>query len=105
MEYRGFYIWAKERDPGMWRAMVRRTNGTSLTGGRKKLAEAIANTDATTEADALKMAMAVIDAGDFWSRSKRNARSEEADAPKMKRNAAPSERYWRVVARNGSSAP
>ena len=84
VQYSVFDIRAFEREPGKWRAAVRRTNGMPLKGGRKRLVEYVTDSDATSKADAMQMAMVAIDADFFWSRSK-------------KQN-APYERFWRIVA-------
>ena len=79
MEYKGFYLWAFEREPGRWRAAIRRKSGMPLTSGYKRFAKYTTDADATTAAGALNMAMAAIDT-DF-SRSKKGK----------------SERFWRVT--------
>jgi hypothetical protein len=86
MEYKEFYIRAFERETGKWRARVRRTNGMPLLRG-KRLAEYITDGDAKTAADALKMAMATVDAGSFLPRSKRKTH----------------ERFWRIMADQAKS--
>jgi hypothetical protein len=81
MEYKGFYISTYEREPEKWRARIRRVRDLPVTR-RKKLAEFITDRDARTAAQALKMAIATIDSGSFFARSKKGA-----------------ERFWRIQKR------
>jgi hypothetical protein len=82
MEYKEFDIRAFEQEPRKWRARVRRTNGMPLIRG-ERVVEYLTEMDATTAAEALKMAMAAIDAAYFLPRSKRGT-----------------ERFWRRVMAN-----
>jgi len=59
VQFSVFDIRAFEREPGKWRAAVRRTNGMPLKGGRKRLVEYVTDSDATSKADAMQMAMAI----------------------------------------------
>ncbi len=66
MEYNRLRVKAFEREPGKWRAEIRRANGRPLRFmGRKKLEKIVTGLDASTPAAAMVMAMAVIDAGSF----------------------------------------
>jgi hypothetical protein len=75
MEYKRFIVEAFERQPGQWRARVRRTSGRPLiaTGGTRT-EEFVTATDAKTASAAMIMAMDAIDAGTF---SRQTARSTE----------------------------
>ena len=72
MEYKGFYISTYEREPEKWRARIRRVRDLPVTR-RKKFVEYITYNDARTAAQALKMAIAAIDGGSFFARSKKGA--------------------------------
>lgn len=64
MEYKQFNLQAFEREPGKWRANVRRGDGKPVkVMGREKLVRFVTKFDASTAAAAIGMAMAVIDAG------------------------------------------
>lgn len=66
MEYKRFYVKAFEREPGKWRAEIRRPDGKPLKViGRKKLEKIVTRIDAPTEIASMIMAMAVIDHGSF----------------------------------------
>ena len=68
MEYKQFIIKLFEREPGKWRATVRRSDGKPpmVSGrGRVKLSEFVTGVDAITAAAAMLAAMAAIDAGAF----------------------------------------
>jgi hypothetical protein len=78
VEYKQFTISAYQREPGKWRARVRRTSGRPLISGRKKLLEFLTAKDGASEADAMTMAIEAIDAGAFSRATKRS-----------------SERFWR----------
>jgi len=66
MEYKHFHLHAFEREPGKWRASVRRTDGKPVKViGQKKLEKSVTRFDATTAVAAICMAMATIDAGTF----------------------------------------
>jgi hypothetical protein len=80
MEYKGFYISTYEREPEKWRARIRPVR--DLPVRRKKFAEYITDNDARTAAQALKMAIAAIDGGSFFARSKKGT-----------------ERFWRIQKR------
>jgi hypothetical protein len=66
MEYKQFSVRAFEREPGKWRAKIRRADGepVNVIGG-KKLDQSITAVDERTPAAALLMAIAAIDAGMF----------------------------------------
>jgi hypothetical protein len=78
MQYKQFTISAYEREPGKWRARVRRSSGRPLIGGRGKLLQFVAAIDASSEEDAMIMAIDAIDAGAFSRATQRS-----------------SERFWR----------
>ncbi len=66
MEYKGFYVEAFEREPGKWRANIRRIDGKPVKViGRERLEKSVTKFDATTEIAAKAIAMEVIDAGTF----------------------------------------
>jgi len=78
MEYKRFAVQAFEREPGKWRARIRRVDGepVQLTG-TDKLDQSITRADERTQAAALLMAMAAIAEGTFV------------------RDRAASEKFWR----------
>jgi hypothetical protein len=78
VEYKQFTISAYEREPGQWRARVRRTSGRPLISGRARLLDFVTAKDGASEADAMTMAIEAIDAGAFSRATKRS-----------------SERFWR----------
>ena len=65
-EYKRFIVRAFEREPGKWRASIRRADGkpVKVIGG-KKLEQSVTRFDARTADAAIRMAMAAIDAGTF----------------------------------------
>jgi hypothetical protein len=66
MEYNGFAVQAFEREPGKWRARIRRVNGEPVqVVGTNKLDQSITRVDERTPAAALLTAMAAIDEGIF----------------------------------------
>jgi hypothetical protein len=66
MEYNGFALQAFEREPGKWRARIRRVNGEPVQViGTNKLDQSITRADERTPAAALLTAMAAIDEGTF----------------------------------------
>ncbi len=66
MEYKRFVVRAFEREPGKWRANVRRTDGKPVKViGSRKLEQSVTRFDARTADAAIRMAMAAIDAGAF----------------------------------------
>jgi len=69
MEYNEqFIVEAFEREPGKWRASVRRADGKPvriIARTRTKLDKFVTGVDATTAEAALRMAIAAIDAGAF----------------------------------------
>src|SRR5271169_2772558 len=69
MEYnKQFIVEAFEREPGKWRASVRRADGKPvriIARTRTKLDKFVTGVDATTAEAALRMAIAAIDAGAF----------------------------------------
>jgi hypothetical protein len=69
MEYKQLVVQAFEREPGKWRASIRRADGkpAKVIGG-KKLDQSI--TDERTAAAAILMAMAAIDAATFVVRDR-----------------------------------
>ena len=79
MEYKQFIIEAFQREPGLWRARVRRKSGRPLkASGRSKSKEFITESDAASADQALIAAMRVIDAGRFYRATARST-----------------EKYWR----------
>jgi ribosomal protein L34 len=74
MDYKEFTINAFEREPGKWRARVRRASGRSLiTTRRTKMQEFITGIDADSASKAMVMAMDAIDAGAFSGRGARSS--------------------------------
>jgi len=65
VQYKQFTISAYEREPGKWRARVRRTSGGVLIAGRRKVLEFVTAMDSASEADAMTVAIAAVDAGAF----------------------------------------
>ena len=67
MEYKQFIVRTFEREPGKWRAIVRRSDGrpVMVCRGRVKIREFVTGIDAMTAEVALLAAMAAIDAGAF----------------------------------------
>jgi hypothetical protein len=65
VQYKRFTITAYEREPGKWRAHVRRTSGRALIAGRTKFLVFETAMDSASEADAMAMAIESIDAGAF----------------------------------------
>ena len=78
MQYKRFTIGAYEREPGKWRARVRRTSGRALIAGPGKPLEFVTAMDSASEDGAMTMAIEAIDAGAFSRATKRS-----------------SERFWR----------
>jgi hypothetical protein len=73
VQYKQFEISAYEREPGKWRARVRRTSGRALMAGRGKLLEFVAAIDCPSKADAMTMAIEAIDAGAFSRATQRSS--------------------------------
>ena len=66
MEYNRFVVRAFEREPGKWRASIRRADGKPVKAiGGKKLEQSVTRFDARAADAAIRMAIAVIDAGTF----------------------------------------
>jgi hypothetical protein len=66
MEYKQFAVQAFEREPGKWRARIRRVDGNPVQViGTNKLDQSITRADDATPAAALLTAMAAIDEGIF----------------------------------------
>ena len=63
MEYKHFVVSAFERLPNKWRARVSRTDGKALIANRHRSKNFVIDSDATTGAAALLLAMAAIDKG------------------------------------------
>ena len=87
MVYKGFYVQAFEREPGKWRANIRRVDGKLVkVVSRETLEKSTTRLDAATAVAAMVMAMDVIDAGTivrvatekFWRR-----RGRLANAPSI----------------------
>jgi hypothetical protein len=71
VEYKDYFVRAFQREPGKWRASVKRLDGKPimLVGpGRKKLEQFVTGMDSLTPKDALRLAMAAIDADAFSRR-------------------------------------
>ncbi len=73
VDYKQFTISAYEREPGKWRARVRRTSGRALISGRAKLLEFVTARDSASEADAMTKAIEAVDAGAFSRATKRSS--------------------------------
>lgn len=73
MQYKRFTIDAYEREPGKWRARVRRTSGRALIAGPGKPLEFVTAMDSASEVDALTMAIEAIDAGAFSRATQRSS--------------------------------
>jgi hypothetical protein len=73
VEYKQFTISAYQREPGKWRARVRRTSGRALIAGRAKLLEFVTARDSASDAGAMTMAIEAIDAGAFSRTTKRSS--------------------------------
>ena len=68
MEYKQFVVQAFEREPGKWRACIKRANGKAIMPTmerRPKLAMFVTGVDAKSAQAAMLMALAAIDAGAF----------------------------------------
>lgn len=92
MEYKQFVVKAFEREPGKWRASIRRADGKAakVIGG-KKLDQSITHFDECTAAAAILIAMAAIDAATFvvirdrvatekfWRRRRQFSRARRAE--------------------------
>jgi len=66
MEYKHFAVQAFEREPGKWRASIRRVDGDPVQiMGATKLDQTITHIDDRTAPAALLTAMEAIDAGTF----------------------------------------
>lgn len=73
VDYKQFTISAYEREPGKWRARVRRTSGRALISGRAKLLEFVTARDSASEAEAMTKAIEAVDAGAFSRATKRSS--------------------------------
>ncbi len=90
VEYMRFIVRAFERQPGKWRASIRRGDGkpVKVIGGRK-FEQSVTRFDARTGEAAIRMAMAAIDAGTFardrvatekfWRRRGQSSRARRAE--------------------------
>ena len=66
MEYKEFYVEAFEREPGKWRANIRRIDGKPVKViGRERLEKSATKFDATTEIGRKGHGDGIIDAGTF----------------------------------------
>jgi len=90
MEYKRFQVQAFEREPGRWRAAIRRVDGKPVKIlGRKKLTQDVTSFDAASAAAAVAMAMTAIDAGSFardrvaterfWRRHRRTSTTKKSE--------------------------
>lgn len=68
VDYKQYTINVFEREPGRWRARVRRT---AFVRGRAKLIEFISQNDSSTAVDAMTVAINAIDVGEFSPPSRR----------------------------------
>ena len=72
MDYNDFIVKAFQQESGKWRASVTRSDGTPLVvvgPQRAKIAQSITHIDSLTAEEALRMAIAAIDAGAFSHRA------------------------------------
>ena len=82
MEYKHFLLRAFQREPGKWRASVKRIDGKPLMlvgSERAKLDKFVTGIDSLTPKDALLVAIAAIEAGAFSRRSGRAKREIGGD--------------------------
>jgi hypothetical protein len=80
VEYKQYIVKAFERVPGKWRASVKRSDGRPLmVASRTKLAEFVTGLDSLTAKDALRDALAAIDAGTFFARRDALRQHDRAD--------------------------
>ena len=82
MEYKHFLLRAFQREPGKWRASVKRIDGKPLMlvgSDRAKLDKFVTGIDSLTPKHALLVAIAAIEAGAFSRRSGRAARATAGD--------------------------
>jgi len=71
VEYKQFFVKAFEQTPGKWRARVKRLDGKPIIIARRdkaKVDEFVTSPDSSTPDDALRRAIAAIDAGAFSHR-------------------------------------
>lgn len=73
MQYKQFTISVYQREPGKWRARVRRINGRAVLAGSGKLLEFVTAKDSSSEADAMSMAIETIDARALARATKRSS--------------------------------
>jgi len=96
MEYKQFAVQAFEREPGKWRARIRRVDGEPVQIiGANKFEQSITRVDDRTPAAALLTAMNAIDAGTFerdrmateklWRRREQSSRSVERNKLERRR--------------------
>lgn len=94
MEYKRYLLRAFQREPGKWRASVKRIDGKPLMlvgSERVKLAQFITGVDSSTPKDALLRAIAAIEAGAFSRRSdraKREIAGSRSPRPRRQRGKA-----------------
>jgi hypothetical protein len=82
VEYKHFLLRAFQREPGKWRASVKRLDGKPLMlvgSERVKLDKFVTGVDSSTAKDALLLAIAAIEAGAFSRRSARTTRETPDD--------------------------
>jgi hypothetical protein len=95
VEYKHFLLRAFQREPGQWRASVKRLDGKPLMlvgSERVKLDTFVTGVDSSTAKDALVLAIAAIEAGAFSRRSARATRGTPADRsrpPRRRKTKAP----------------
>lgn len=73
VQYKRFTISAYEREPGKWRARVRRTSGRALIAGPGKPLEFVTAMDSASEEAAMTMGIEAIDAGAFSRATRRSS--------------------------------
>ncbi|MDC7789685.1 hypothetical protein PQJ75_29605 [Rhodoplanes sp. TEM] len=61
--YAGYAIEPFEREPGLWRAVVRRAEAAAATSASADLDAFTTSADAPSRDDAIRLAQAAIDAG------------------------------------------
>jgi len=81
MEYKHFVLSAFQHKPGQWRASVKRSDGMPLVvlgPHRLEISESTTHLDSLTAKEALRVAIAAIDAGAFSRQGSPASRSEGA---------------------------
>jgi hypothetical protein len=73
VQYKQFIIDAYEREPGKWRARVRRASGRPLIAGAGRPLVFVTAVDTASDAGAMSMAIEAIDAGAFSRATRRSS--------------------------------